>query len=706
MKTGLAVVAHHDWQFAASPLSASHGKCRGADVAHAPSKTHLAADEGGPDGIVVFIPIFTRRAGVATLVRAASAISTNLPANRRKHAGGHEPYAMLNRRAGGAGGARTRACRVGTRADTRSFRNPEASARMPKRHARVLAPRRTPCILEGLRRGWWKVRARHLQATAVCLLVVLAIFTCGCAVTASVGSSNSNGGELRFAIRADPKSLDPQVVIDEPSQVVQYLTAGVLIRQNRSTQELEPALATQWTVSPDGTSIHFSLRPGIKFSDGTPFSAADVVFTMNRLQDPSLHSPIVETLRTGSGSIRTEAQSPTEVTVRVPARVANLPGQFDQISILSSKARTKTATLGPFEIAEYRAGAYVRVRRNPFYWKKDAAGKSLPYLDSVRLDVQSNREVELMRFRRGDLQLVNGLDAENFERLSAEMPGSVRDLGPSLDSEQFWFNQVPAAPIPGHERQWFRDTQFRRAISLAINRDDICRLVYRGHATPAASSVSPANRRWVNASLRSQAFSREGALDLLTKAGFNLRGGTLFDRAGHPVEFSVITNAGSKTRERMATLIQQDLAKIGIRLNIVPLDFPSLIERITRTFDYEACLLGQIAELDPNEMMNVWRSSAPNHQWNPNQAKPATAWEAEMDGLMLRQAGATDPVKRKAAYDRVQEIVAEQLPFIYLVHKDALVAVSARVGNARPVTLAPQTFWNVDTLTLSASAGR
>jgi len=146
--------------------------------------------------------------------------------------------------------------------------------------------------------------------------------------------------------------------------------------------------------------------------------------------------------------------------------------------------------------------------------------------------------------------------------------------------------------------------------------------------------------------------------------------------------------------------------KIGIKLNVVTMDFPSLIERITRTFQYEACLLGQMADLDPNEVLNVWRSSAPNHQWNPNQKSPETAWEAEMDRLMDEQAAAVDARKRKAAYDRVQEIVAEQLPFIYLVHKNALVGVSSRVWNARPAVLQPQTFWNVDTLALNAAPGR
>ncbi len=516
-----------------------------------------------------------------------------------------------------------------------------------------------------------------------------------------------SGGELRFVIRADPKSFDPHVFVDEPSEVVQYLTAGVLIRENRLTQELEPALASGWKLLEGGNGIEFHLRTGLTFSDGTPFTADDVVYTMRRINEPSLRSPLAEILKSVSGDIKAEIRSPSVVVVRVPGRIANLAQVFDQISIVSEKShRTPAPTLGPFEIAEYKAGSYVLLRRNPRYWKKDAYGRQLPYLGSVRLDIQSNRDIELMRFRRGEVQLVNGLDAESFDRIAGEMPNAVVDLGPSLDSEQVWFNQVPTAPIPAYKREWFRSTEFRQAISQAINRDDLCRLVYRGHASPAGGAVSPANKAWIDKSVKIPAYSPATAMQRLLKSGFHQSNRVLVDRGGHPVEFSLVTNSGSKSRERIAALMQQDLARIGIKLNVVPMDYPSLIERITRTFQYEACLLGQNVDPDPNAMLGVWRSAGSNHQWNPNQKKPETSWEAEMDRLMDDEATAIDPKKRKLAYDRVQQIVAEQEPFIYLVHKNALVGVSPRLSNARPAVLRPQTFWNVDTLALSTTPSR
>jgi peptide/nickel transport system substrate-binding protein len=152
----------------------------------------------------------------------------------------------------------------------------------------------------------------------------------------------------------------------------------------------------------------------------------------------------------------------------------------------------------------------------------------------------------------------------------------------------------------------------------------------------------------------------------------------------------------------MATMIQEDLQKIGIQVNVVTLDFPSLIERMTQTFNYEAILLGLTnVGLDPNEEMNVWLSSSENHQWNPQQKAPETAWEAEIDRLMRLQAATSDLKKRKEAFDRVQELVVEQSPFIYLVNRNALSAVSSSVHGANPVILVPQTYWNMDRLSVN-----
>ena len=527
------------------------------------------------------------------------------------------------------------------------------------------------------------------------LLVVLA------ALCSSFAQSRT---QLRFSLRSEPKTFNPLLVEEDSSDTIRYLTGGVLVRLNRENQKLEPGLATAWKLSKDGKTITFTLRQGLKFSDGTLFSAEDVAYTVQQMMDPKLHSSVGDTFRSGEGNAETKILSPTKIAITFPAPVAGLDRLFDQVAIMSSKSPKKEmAVLGPYYVAENKAGSYLVLQRNPNYWKHDDSGRPLPYIDSVRLDIQQNRDLELLRIERGEIDLVNSIDAEYYEKLTADKPALAHDAGPSLDSEHMWFNQVAAAPIADYKRAWFQSTNFRRAVSESINRADLARIAFRGHAQPAVGIVSPANQFWFNSKLQPHPFDQKSALQRLQKDGFSMQGGVLRDGAGHVVEFSIITNAGNKYRERMATMIQQDLAGVGIKVNVVTLDFPSLIERITRTFNYEACLLGLVnTELDPASVMNVWLSSAENHQWNPSQKTPATAWEAEIDHLMRAQASTLDDHKRKQYFDRVQEIAWEQEPFIYLVTKNALSAVSTSVANAHPVVLRPQVFWNIDELKLGS----
>lgn len=517
------------------------------------------------------------------------------------------------------------------------------------------------------------------------------------------------GGELRFCLNGEPKTFNPLLVEDDPSEVIRYLTGGVLIRINRSTQVIEPELARSWKVDRSGRRITFEIRHGLHFSDGTPFSAEDVAATMRKVMDPKLHAPVGDAFRSGTSAARIEVSGPDEVAITFSVVVAGMERLFDQVAIMSSQSPKKeAAVLGPFYVADYKAGSEVLLKKNPYYWKRDAQGHALPYLDAIRLSIEQNRTLEMLRFTRGELHLINNVAPDNFAQLSATGAAAVTDIGPSLESELLWFNQAPTAPLPEFKKAWFQSTAFRRAILEAINRADLCRVVYHGHATPAVGPVSPANRYWYNTRLQPIAFDRQAALRTLAQDGFQSKAGVLRDRQGNAVEFSVVTNSGNLSRERMTAMIQQDLASIGIRLNIVTLDFASLIERLTKTFAYESCLLGMAnVDLDPNLQMNVWLSSAGNHQWNPNQKTPATAWEAEIDRLMKLQAAESNPGLRKRYFDRVQEIVWQQCPFLYLLNKDTLIAVSPSLHNVKAALIRPYVYWNVEHLSLSTQvAGR
>ena len=212
--------------------------------------------------------------------------------------------------------------------------------------------------------------------------------------------------------------------------------------------------------------------------------------------------------------------------MRFPGPVAALAAQFDQVAILSAHSPKKeSAVLGPFELGEYKPGAYVLLRRNPNYWKHDATGHALPYLDSIRLEIQQNRELELLRFRRGELDLINKLDPDMYDRLSSRdaargawTPGR-RWIGRRSSS-----TRLRTRPCPSTSGRWFRSDDFRRAISEGIRRDDIVRIVYHGHARPAAGPVSVANHFWLNPAVKPGSGSDAAAMALLQHAGFRRSG--------------------------------------------------------------------------------------------------------------------------------------------------------------------------------------
>jgi peptide/nickel transport system substrate-binding protein len=525
------------------------------------------------------------------------------------------------------------------------------------------------------------------------------------AISALCQATPRQPGELAWAIHYDPATFDPAKVDEQASALVRYLTGGVLLRLNRQTQEPEPQLAESFQVSAEGTSIVFKLRSGLRFSDGAPLTSADVAWSLRRVLAPSTQAVVAEEFLLPS-EVTIDTPNKLTVTVHLPKRIIGVDKIFDEIAIEPANRPSEgRVSSGPFTVTEYKRGQYVRLSRNPYYWLRDGAGVQLPYATSVRLDVLNNREQEISLFLRGEYDLIDGLSSDYFGILAQKAPGSVHDLGASLNTEQLWFNQSSSAPLPEFEKAWFQNRGFRVAVSEAIHRADLARIAYNGHATPAFGFISPANKFWHNAGLKYPHESVSDAEKMLAASGFHRSGNQLYDSVGHPVKFSILTNAGHPARQKMVTLLQQDLAAIGMQVTIVTLDFPALIERLMHKQDYEACLLGLTnVESEPNSMMNTWLSSSPNHQWNPSEKAPATDWEAEIDKQMQHQASSSSQHDRKLAVDRVQQIVADYQPFIYLVYPNILQAVAPHLIGVKASILWPGPVWNIDSLRLVRGA--
>jgi peptide/nickel transport system substrate-binding protein len=341
----------------------------------------------------------------------------------------------------------------------------------------------------------------------------------------------------------------------------------------------------------------------------------------------------------------------------------------------------------------------------------DHADHRLPYIDELVFLFVGGEDQQVIRFEAGDTELISRLSAENYSLLSKDAARNgwqLSDLGPSLEYNFLVFNlnDVDSKKLPDVARKqaWFRESKFRQAISAAIDRDSIVKLVYGTRGTPLWGNVGPGNKDWVNERIPHPARSLDNARQLLKSAGFSWNsGGRLSDSVGKPVEFTIVTSSSNTQRMKMATLVQDDLSQLGIQVNVVPLDFRAMLDRIFQTFDYEVAIMGLGGgDPDPNPEMNVWLSNGATHLWHLNESQPATDWEREIDQLMQQQMVTLKYEKRKQLYDRVQQLIAEKVPLVFLATPDVLVVAKRQIGNFHPALLDDNTLWNSDQLYLRA----
>jgi len=542
------------------------------------------------------------------------------------------------------------------------------------------------------------------------------------------GEIGRSGGRLVISLRAEPKTLNPLTAADAPSREVIGAMQGDLVHINRATQLTEPALAKSWKISAGGLQYTLTLRRGLRFSDGHPLDADDVLFTFRVYLDESIHAPQRDLLIVGGKPIavrKIDAQTlifqfakPYGVEERLFDGLAILPRHLLQKSYEEGKLAqlwtpstppNEWAGLGPFRLKEYVAGQRLVLERNPYYWKTDTKGNRLPYIDELVFLFVPSADAQVLRFQSGETDIITRLGAENFSVLGRQQRGYIMtDAGPGLEYNFLFFNlndlgDKLSADLT-RKQKWFRDPKFRQAVSAGVDREAIVRLVYQGRGSALWGPVTPGNRRWVNAAIPHSPRSQERARALLKEAGFSWSSAangesTLKDSDGKPVEFSILTSSSNADRTKMATFLQDDLKQLGMRVQVVPLEFRSLIDRVTQTKEYDACLLGLASfDADPNSDLNVWLSSGGTHLWNPSQSHPGTLWEAEIDRLMEQQLATPGYEQRKKLYDRVQEILAENQPMIFLASPDILAGAKNSIANFHPAILEPYALWNVEQL--------
>jgi peptide/nickel transport system substrate-binding protein len=530
------------------------------------------------------------------------------------------------------------------------------------------------------------------------------------------------GGTLTGSMRSEPRTFNRLLDRSYPTELFTLVTHDRLVRVNRVTQEVEPALAEKWVASEDGRVYTLTLRDGVTWSDGTPFTSADVVFTFEAVYDPRAASPFSSVFRVGGKPLTVTAPDPRTVVVTYPQPFAPGIRQLDNLVIVpkhklepSLRAGTfskmwsaatppsEIVVLGPFTLSRYEPGRRLVFDRNPRYWRKDTNGESLPYLDRIVMEIIPQQDAEIVRLQSAELDFVNqqlrAADIAPARTLADQGKLRLFELGASTDPDSFFFNLRPQQWAGDPRGAWMPRKEFRQAISHAIDREAFANIVFLGEATPIHGPVTSGNERWFWPNLPRYAYSVEKSRALLEGLGLRNRDADewLEDEKGTEARFTLQTFQGNAVLERSATVLRDDLRKVGIAVDVVALEANTVIARM-RQGEFDAVLMAFQGDLDPALNNDYWLSSGSAHVWHLSQTTPATDWERQIDELMARQASTLDENERKRLFNEVQRIFSEHLPILHFATPRIYAATSPRVINVRPATSRPQIIWAVETL--------
>ena len=533
-----------------------------------------------------------------------------------------------------------------------------------------------------------------------------------------------HGGSLRVATISEPLTFNLAISNDAgSSDVLGYLFEG-LTEVSWLTDRVEPGLAKRWERSDDGLTWTFHLRRDVRWHDGQPFTAGDVDFTFNRViyndEIPAsarasftFRYPDEETGGWQEAPMTVEALD--DYTVRFVLPVPFAPflrsmgtaiypehilgpyvedGTFAEVWGIDTDPAEIVGT-GPFTIGLYEPGERLVLRRNPGYWLKDAAGNRLPYLDRIVHEIVPDLETELARFQAGkaDLHGVSGREYALLEPLQGEGDFTIHRRGPAFGTTFLAFNMNPgSSPETGEPHVtpeklgWFQNTRFRQAVAHAIDKDTIIREILDGLGYPQWASISPAAGDFHNPGVRRYEYDVGKANGILDSLGWTDTDGDGIreDSEGNRIEFTLVTNTGNTVREQVTLHISEGLEKIGVKANYRLVEFGELVAQLTASYDWEAMVIGFTGSPDPYGGIIFWHSSESLHLWNPNQAQPATDWEARIDDLYIQASQELDHQKRVELYHQAQQIDAENVPVIYTTLSERLTAIRNVFGNTTP----------------------
>ncbi len=539
----------------------------------------------------------------------------------------------------------------------------------------------------------------------------------------------------------EPKTFN-YALIQEAPNVSQFLHAGLIFENG--TGDLEPDLAESWQISQDKQHITVTLREGLKWSDGAPLTADDVMFSYQELYfNPKIPLPIQDAFKIGvSGALpsirklndrQVEFATPEPfapflrsigaaiLPAHVLRKVANAKDAKGQSQFLTTWGvdtdPSKIIVNGPYRIESYATSQRLVLQRNPYYWKKDAQGKQLPYIDRVIWQIVESADTGLIQFRSGGLDAL-AIGSSSFSLLKREEKRgkfTIYNGGPDSSTLFVCFNlnqgkrngKPVVDPI---KSRWFNTVAFRQAVAYALDRQTMVNNTFRGLGQPQDSPISVQSPYYFSPQegLKTYPYDLKKAKKLLLDAGFKYdNSGQLFDAQGNRVRFTMLSQTGSRTIEGLAAQIKSDLGKLGMQVDYAPIDFSALLDKVINTLEWEFYVGGITGGVEPNNGYNVWSPDGSFHPFNqkPQSGKaPLTDrvvadWEAKIGQLYIQGARELDEAKRKAIYAETQRLSQEYLPFIHLVNSLNLVAVRNRVQDVNISSLYYESLlWNVANL--------
>lgn len=533
------------------------------------------------------------------------------------------------------------------------------------------------------------------------------------------------GGILKLTQRGqDAKTLNPWIATDaSSSQYGSMMFLGLLKFDPDSDQAL-PLLAKDIKISKDQKTITVTMKENIYWSDGEKITVDDVLFTWNDLLKEQIAVSMSRDIILVDGKFP-EVKKLNDKTIQFKTNTIFAPFlrnlsieiapkhhileylkkanaktlkekqlAFNKYLDIHSKAKDIVCS-GAFKFSKIQSGERIEFIRNPRYFEIDSkTGKNLPYIDRIIYSYVQDDSADIFKFLSGE-SMILGLSPNNaafIKSMEKKYDYQLIDLGPSQSSNFIWFNMSKNILEPKYS--WFNNRDFREAVSLAIDRENIINNVFQGLGSPLNTcfpNISP----FYNPKIKVNPLANtKKALKILNRAGFRLKINPetkekeLFDSKSNRVDFDIFTNSGNRERELMGVIISENLKEIGIKANFKLLEFNNFVGRIMSAKDYDAGVLGFTggSSNEPNSGANVWNSSARLHTFDPKgtQANPITrAWEHEIDSLFSQGVKTLVFQERKEIYDQFQEIVFREKPFIYLATPKTFTAVSKDLGGIR-----------------------